>query len=47
MHAVRWHDEGCLGFGFGLLITREGAELYEGWLNFDRSSLGNTPLPAD
>ena len=40
MQAGRRLDETSPGFGFGLSITRELAELYAGSLNLDRSSLG-------
>lgn len=33
-------DENSPGFGFGLSITRELAELYGGSLSLDRSSIG-------
>jgi signal transduction histidine kinase len=38
--AGRRLDEGSPGFGFGLSITRELAELYAGSLTLDRSPLG-------
>lgn len=40
MQAGRRLDEGSPGFGFGLSITRELAELYAGSLGLDRSVLG-------
>ncbi len=40
MQAGRRLDESAPGFGFGLSITRELAELYGGSLTLDRSSLG-------
>jgi signal transduction histidine kinase len=40
MQAGRRLDETSPGFGFGLSITRELAELYAGSLNLDRSLLG-------
>ena len=40
MQAGRRLDEGSPGFGFGLSITRELAELYAGSVTLDQSSLG-------
>ncbi len=40
MEAVQRLDESSPGFGFGLSITRELAELYSGSLNLDKSAFG-------